>query len=332
MDERLAVAAVIVTAALLLAGIALAAYLHARNTGVAMDSIAILPFVNVSGDPNTEYLSDGITESLINSFSQLQPKLRVIPRSTVFRYKGQQLDSQEIGRKLGVRAVLTGRVTQRGDTVNIQTELVDVDKDSQLWGEQYNRRLSDILAVQEEIANEISEKLRLKLSGEEKKRLTKRYTENPEAYQLYLKGVYHASKFNKEELDIGLGYLRQAVAVDPDYALAYHGLVYYYYLVVDFTMSPHEAMPKAKEAAKKALEIDDTLAVAHADMGVVYWYYEWNWFAAEKEFKRAIELDPNDAITHEMYGWYLVTMGESMRGSLRPDEANNWIRSSKSIL
>ncbi len=279
-----------------------------------IDSIAVLPFVNTTGDPNTEYLSDGITESLINSFSQIQPKLRVVPRNTVFRYKGQELDPQEIGRKLGVRALLTGRVTQHGDNVNIPTELIDIDQGSQLWGEQFNRRLSDVIAIQEEITNEISNKLRLQLSGEEKKKLNKRYTDNPEAYQLYLKGVYHAAKFNKEELDIGFGYLRQAVALDPNYALAYHGLAYYHYLIVDWTMSPHEAMPKAKEEALKAIELDDTLASAHADLGAVYWYYDWNWSAAEKEFKRAIELDPNDSLTHEMYGWYLVTMGRVDEG------------------
>ncbi len=279
-----------------------------------IDSIAVLPFVNTTGDPNTEYLSDGITESLINSFSQIQPKLRVVPRNTVFRYKGQGLDPQEIGRKLGVRALLTGRVTQHGDTVNIQTELIDIDQGSQLWGEQFNRRLSDVMAIQEEITNEISNKLRLQLSGEEKKKLNKRYTDNPEAYQLYLKGVYHAAKFSKEELDIGFGYLRQAVAIDPNYALAYHGLAYYHYLIVDWTMAPHEAMPKAKEEALKAIELDGTLAVAHADLGAVYWYYDWNWPAAEKEFKLAIELDPNDSLSHEMYGWYLVTMGRLDEG------------------
>jgi len=305
----------VLTLAVLVVGAAVFSYFYfTRSSKSAIDSIAVLPFVNASGDPNTEYLSDGITESLINSFSQLQSKLRVIPRSTVFRYKGQQLDPQEIGRKLGVRAVLTGRLTQHGDMVNIQTELSDVDQDAQLWGEQYNRRMADILAVQEEITSEISEKLRLKLSGEEKKKLTKRYTENPEAYQLYLKGVYHTAKFSTEELNIGYSYLNQAIAVDPNYALAYHGLAYYYYLVVDWTMSNHEAMPKAKAAAQKAIEIDDTLALAHADLGEVYWYYDWNWAAAEKELKRAIELDPNEALTYETYGWYLVTMGRIDEG------------------
>ena len=312
--KRHKIAAIIALLVLTLGGIWLARYLRHGNTETSIDSIAVLPFVNVSGDPNTEYLSDGITESLINSFSQLQPKLRVIPRSTVFRYQGQQLDPQEIGRKLGVRAVLTGRVLQHGDTVSIQTELIDVDQQSQIWGEQYNRRLLDILAVQAEIGNEISEKLRLQLSGEEKKKLAKRYTENPEAYQLYLKGVYHSAKFSKQELDLGNAYLRQAVAVDPNYALAYHGLAYYYCLVVDLTLPPNEAMPKAKEAAKRALAIDDTLAVAHGDMGFVHWLYDWDWVAAEKEFKRAIELDPNDALTHESYGWYLVTMGRFEEG------------------
>jgi len=285
-----------------------------RGSQTAINSIAVLPFVNATGDPTYDYLSDGITESLINSFSQLQPKLRVVPRSTVFRYQGQQIDPQEIGRKLGVRAVLTGRITQHGDMVSIQTELSDVDQNSQLWGQQYNRRLSELLAVQEEITSQISEKLRLQLSVEEKQRLAKRQTENPEAYQLYLKGVYHAAKFNKEELDIGFGYLRQAVALDPNYALAYHGLAYYHYLIVDWTMSPHEAMPMAKEEALRAIELDDKLAGAHADLGAVYWYYDWNWPAAEKEFRRALELDPNDSLSHEMYGWYLVTMGRVDEG------------------
>jgi serine/threonine protein kinase/tetratricopeptide (TPR) repeat protein len=295
--------------------VAVSFYLYSiRSSKTAIDSIAVLPFVNATGDPNSDYLSDGITESLINTFSQLQPKLRVIPRSTVFRYQGQQIDPQEIGRKLGVRAVLTGRVTQHGDTVNIQTELSDVDQDSQIWGEQYNRRLSDLLAVQEEITSQIAEKLRLRLSVEEKKRLTKRQTENPEAYQLYLKGVYHAAKFDTKELEIGLGYLKQAVAADPNYALAYHGLSYYYYLVMDWTMPCNEAMPKAKEATERALAIDDTLAVAHADLGAIYFWYDWNWPAAEKEFKRAIELDPNDALTRESYGWYLVAMGRTEEG------------------
>src|SRR5262249_11212713 len=155
-------------------------FYFSRSSKTAIDSIAVLPFVNATGDPNSDYLSDGITESLINSFSQLQPRLRVIPRSTVFRYQGQQIDPQEVGRKLGVRAVLTGRVTQHGDTVNIQTELSDVDQNSQLWGEQYNRRLSDLLAVQEEITSQISQKLRLQLSAEEKKKLTRQQTESPE--------------------------------------------------------------------------------------------------------------------------------------------------------
>ncbi|HYW71565.1 MAG TPA: protein kinase [Pyrinomonadaceae bacterium] len=306
---------VLVLVMVLFAGVAAFSYFYfMRTRNTAIDSIAVLPFVNATGDPNSDYLSDGITESLINSFSQLQPKLRVVPRSTVFRYQGQQIDPQEIGRKLGVRAVLTGRVTQHGDTLSIQTELSDVDQNSQLWGEQYNRRLSDLLAVQSEITSQIAEKLRLKLSLDEQKKLAKRQTENPEAYQLYLKGVYHVAKFDTRELGIGLGYLKQAVAVDPNYALAWHGLAYYYYLVMDWTMPSGEAMPKAKEAAQRALEIDDTLASAHSDLGAFYFWYEWNWSAAEKEFKRAIELDPNDALTRENYGWYLVTMGRTDEG------------------
>src|SRR5262249_38457058 len=182
-------AAAIALVVLVIGAVGFGIYLSTRNTEAAIDSIAVLPFVNASTDPNTEYLSDGIAETLINALSQL-PRLRVVPRSTSFRYKGREADPQTVGRDLKVRAVLTGKGLQRGDLLHIQTELIDVAKESELWGEQYNRRMSDILAVQEDIAKEISERLRLKLSGEEQKRLTKRYTGNAEAYQLYLKGVY----------------------------------------------------------------------------------------------------------------------------------------------
>jgi serine/threonine protein kinase len=214
----------ILAAAALVALMAVFSYFYfARGDSAAIDSIAVLPFINASADPNTEYLSDGITESLINSLSQL-PKLRVVPRSTMFRYKGREVDPQIVGRELGVRAVLTGKLVQRGDTLSIQTELVDVAEESQLWGAQYNRKLADILAVQEEISREISEKLRIRLSGEERKQLTKRYTESTEAYQLYLRGRYYWNKRTAEDLKKGVYYFRQAIDMDPNYALAYAGL------------------------------------------------------------------------------------------------------------
>jgi len=291
---------------LLLAGILLALVAAAtvfyllRGRGETIDSVAVLPFVNASGDPNGEYLSDGITESLINSLSRL-PRLMVMSRNSVFRYKGRESDAQAVGRELKVRAVLTGKVVQRGDNLSISTELVDVRNNSHLWGERYNRKLTDILALQEDLAENISDKLRLRLSGEEKNRLTKHYTENPEAYRLYLKGSYHLQKYTPQDLRKGLECFNQALAIDPRYALAYEGLSSYYSSAVDWTLSPNEGMPKAREAARKALEIDDNLSEAHSDMAYIHYCYDWDWAAAEREFRRAIELKPNDPMAHDLY-------------------------------
>ena len=281
--------------------------------GETINSVAVLPFVNASGDPNSEYLSDGITESLINSLSRL-PRLMVMSRNSVFRYKGRESDAQAMGRELKVRAVLTGRVTQRGDNLSISAELVDVRNNSHLWGERYNRKLTDIVALQEDLARDISDKLRLRLSGEEKNRLTKHYTENPEAYQFYLKGRYHLLKFTPEEMRKGLECINQALAIDPRFALAYDGLAFYYTAAVDWTLSPDEAMPKAKEAARKALEIDDDLAEAHSDMAWIHYYYDWDWAAAESESRRAFELKPNNSLAHDTYAEFLVPMGRTDEG------------------
>jgi serine/threonine protein kinase/tetratricopeptide (TPR) repeat protein len=276
-----------------------------------IDSLAILPLANASADPNMEYLSDGITEELINSLSQL-PKLRVAPRSTVFRYKGREVDPQEVGRELGVRAVLTGRVFQLGDQLVIKTELIDVAQQSHLWGEQYRRKLTDIFALQEEISEEISEKLRLKLTGEEKKRLVKRYTENTEAYHLYLKGRYYTGKRTGEWIRKGIEHLQQAIDLDPNYALAYTGLADAYAFLASSTggLAPREAYPKAKAAALKALELDDTLGEAHCSLGFFRLLYDWDFAAAEREYKRAIELSPNYANAHDGYGFYLKATGQ----------------------
>jgi serine/threonine-protein kinase len=288
-----------------------------------IDSLAVLPFVNVGADPNTEYLSDGITENLINSLSQI-PKLRVVPRSRVFRYKGRDTDAEKIGRELNVQAVLTGRVVQRGDSLNIQTELVDVAADSQIWGRQYNRKFSEIIAVQEEIAREVSERLRLRPTGEEQKRLTKRSTENPEAHQLYLTGRYYWNRRTAETLKRAAEYFQQAIDKDPGYALAWAGLadcyaVYSYYDV----LSTKESMPLAREAAKKALEIDDTLAAAHASLAYAQRHY-WDWPGAEREFKRAIELDPSYPTAHHWFATTLAAMG-------RLDEAMSQIRQAQEL-
>jgi len=277
----------------------------------AIDSLAVLPFSNMSGDPEAEYLSDGITESIINSISQLG-KLRVVPRSRVFRYKGYDFDPQEAGRALNVRAVLSGRVVQRGDTLIIRTELVDVANESQLWGEQYSRKFADILTVQEEIATEISQKLQLRLTREEKKQLAKRYTENIRAYQTYLKGRYCWSRRTEESLKRGIDYFQQAIREDPNYALAYVGLADSYNLLGWYSVLPSkEVFPKAKEAASKALEIDDSLPEAHASMAYAMFLYDWEYLAAEKEFKRAVQLRPGYGTARHWHAELLIATGRT---------------------
>ncbi len=269
----------------------------------------MLPFVNAGGDPNAEYLSDGITESLINSVSQI-PGIKVVSRSSAFHYKGKDVGARTVGRELGVRAVLTGRIVQRGDGLSIRAELVDARDDTHLWGEQYNRRLSDILAVQEEIAGDISGKLRQRLTGEEMKRLTRRSTENPEAYGLYLKGRYHWNKRTGQDLQKGIGYFQQAIEKDPTYALAYAGLADCYAVLFLYAGLPSsENFPKAKAAASKALEIDDTLAQAHATLAFVHENFDWDFSAAGKEYRRAIELDPKYPTAHHWYSLYLSGIG-----------------------
>jgi serine/threonine protein kinase/Tfp pilus assembly protein PilF len=278
--------------------------------GKPIDSMAVMPFLNASADLSQEYLSDGITESLINSLSQL-PNLKVLARTTVFSYKNRAIDPIKVGRELGVRAVLTGRVVERGGTLIIQADLLDVTDGSQLWGEQYHRKLSDVLAVQEEIAKQISERLRLKLTGEDQKRLTRHHTENAEAYQLYLKGCYYWNKRTAESLNRGIEYFQQAIDKDPNYALAYAGLIDSYSLLGSSIgrLSPRETFSKAKAAAVKALDIDDTLAEAHAALALVILRYDWDWPAVEREIKRAIQLNPNYATTYQWYADYLVVMG-----------------------
>jgi serine/threonine protein kinase/Tfp pilus assembly protein PilF len=279
-----------------------------RVRGEAIDSVAVLPFVNASNDPNSEYLSDGISESIINNLSQLS-NLRVMARTTVFRYKGKETDPQKIGRDLNVRAMVTGRVQQRGDNLLIQAELVDVQNGSQLWGGQFNRKLADVVGIQEEISKEISEKLRLKLTGEEKQRLTKRYTENAEAYQLYLKGLYYFYKATYPATLKAREYFQQAIDKDPGYALAYAGLAGTYVFISG--LPPQEAMPKAKAAAQKAVELDDHLAEAHVSVGWVSAWYDWDWAAAGKHFERAIALNPASPMAHHEYANYLLALGRS---------------------
>jgi len=286
------------------------------------DSVAVLPFANAGGDASMEYLSDGITESLIGSLSQI-PRLRVIAPSTVFTYKGRKLEPHKIGQELKVAAVVQGKVTKLGETLVIEADLVNAVDDTELWGEHYRRKMGDVFAVQSDIAREIADKLRLHLTGEEEKRLTKHYTESPEAYQLYLKGLYNSKQFSKEGLEKGSEYFRQAIDKDPNYALAYDGLAYNYGVVVDWLVPPRDAMPRTKMFAEKALEVDDTLGDAHNWLGAVYFWYDYNPAAAEKEFKRALELSPNDAEAHGIYGWYLVAMKRFDEGIAESERGRN---------
>jgi TolB-like protein/Tfp pilus assembly protein PilF len=280
---------------------------NARARDKAINSLAVLPLVNESSDKNAEYLSDGITESIINILSQL-PQLRVMAHSAVLRYKGREVDPQEVGRELGVSAVLIGRVMQLGDRLVIRTELVDVANGWQLWGEQYDRPPSDILEVQEEIARNISDKLKLKLTLDEKKRLARRSTENSEAYHLYLRGRYFWNTYHGEAIIKGIEYFHQAIDIDPNYALAYAGLADSYHRLSSHHLSPREAMAKAKATALKAVESDDNLAEAHISLGLVKLFYDRDLPGAEREYRRAIELNPGAPLAHLRYGAYLTYM------------------------
>jgi len=286
----------------------------------SVESLAVLPFANTAADPETEYLADGITESIINHLSQL-PGVRVMSRSTVFRYKDRPSDPRSVGRKLNVHAVLAGRVLQRGDSLVVGAELVEVQNGWQLWGEQYNRKFSDIFAVEEEISQEISGKLRLRLTGEDKNRLSRRHTQSTEAYQDYLKGRYHLNRLIEDGLKRAIEYFQQAIHRDPNYALAYSGLADSFGLLAFMGLAPAaEVMPKAKQAALKALQSDESLAEAHASLAGIFKIYDWDWAAAEREYRKALELDPNFALGHRMYAAFLASVGrpeDSMRESLR---------------
>jgi TolB-like protein/Flp pilus assembly protein TadD len=266
-----------------------------------------------------EYLSDGITDSLINSLSQL-PNMKMIAHASVFRYKGREADPQEVGRELNVQAIVMGRITHLGDNLSISTELVDVRTNGRLWGGQYNRKLTDLLALQNEIAREVSRELRLRLSGADEQKLTKNYTANPEAYQLYLRGRYHLFKLTPWGIEAGISYFQQAIEIDPNYALAYVGLANAYRgLALSGDMSATEVFPKSKDAAQRAVELDDTLAEAHAVLGFTIFWYDWNWKEAENQLKRALGLNPNSPDAHWFYAVFLSSMG---RHSEALNEAN----------
>jgi len=301
--------------AVVVIAIGVGAYMYLGRGGEAIDSIAVLPFINVSGDPNTEYLSDGIPESLNNSLTQL-PNLRVLPPSMVARFKGKEIDIQKVGKELNVRAIVTGKIVQRGDSLSISTELTDVEKVSLLLGKPYNGKLSDILALQEEIANGIAKKLRPRLTAEGKEQLAAKATKDNEAYQLYLKGRYHWNERTLQSIKLGIDYYEQAIKRDPSYALAYAGLSDCYNILTFYGGSaPRQTFPRAKAAAMMALELDDKLAAAHCSLAYVALFFDWNWQEAEKEFKQSIALNPNDATARRWYSQYLVAI------RMRPEDA-----------
>jgi serine/threonine protein kinase/TolB-like protein/Tfp pilus assembly protein PilF len=296
-------------AALILLLVGVGAFLsYSRRSRGEISSVAVMPFLNAGSDPNTEYLSDGLTESLINSLSQI-PNLAVMSRSSVFHYKGRDIDPQVAAHDLKVEGVITGRIVQRGDQLIISAELIDARTNHNLWGDQYDRKLSDVLAVQEDITRAISSKLRERLSSETKKQVTKGSTSDAEAYQLYLKGRYYWEKRTQESLEKARDYFNQAIEKDPNYALAYLGLADYYFVLSDYApVSAVEVTPKARAAAQKAMAIDDTLAEAHAVLAGADQVF-WEWDAAEREFRRALELDSNNGNAHLWYGLYLSGLG-----------------------
>ena len=292
---------VLTVLALLIVGVvALVFYLRGRTNTAAIQSIAVMPFVNETGNADVEYLSDGMTETLISSLSQI-PNLSVKARSTMFFYKGKETTPKQIGQELGVQAVLLGRVAQRGDDLRLNLELVNAQTQDVLWSDTYNRKLSELVSLQTDIVHEVSSKLR-SLSGAEKTKVEKKYTDNVEAYQLYLKGKYAWNKRTGESLKQAADFYRQAIDKDQNYALAYSGLAETYVLFSSYDVSPaNDSMPQAKAAALKALEIDDSLAEAHAALGFYLYVYEWDQAGGEKEFRRAIALNPNYATAHHWF-------------------------------
>jgi TolB-like protein/Tfp pilus assembly protein PilF len=291
------------------------------SSSPAINSVAILPFVNDSKDPDAEYLSDGITESIINSLSQL-PNLRVMSRNAAFRFKGSNLDAVEAGRNLNVGAVVIGRLVKRDARFVIKTELIKVADGSQLWGAEYNSSLADIFSVQDEVSKKISQSLRLRLSGEDEERLAKRYTKDAEAYELYLKGRYYWNRRNEDGFRKGIDYFKRAEEKDPTFALAFSGLADSHALLCDIgVVRPADEMPKAKAAAEKAVEADPTLAEAYTSRAFVRLAYDWDWLKAQNDFQQALKLNPKYPTAHQWYASYLMQMGKFSLAKAEIEEA-----------
>lgn len=306
-DKRLLLAP-IALALIVLAGFAAYRYITASETG-QINSIAVMPFLNEGSDPEVEYLADGMTDSLINSLIQL-PNLSVKGRNSVFRYKGQEVDEKKIGQELSVQAVLFGRITQRGDSVRLYLSLIESQTGTAIWGEQYDRKVNDLSLLQRDITRDVSQKLRIRLSNADARNLTKSYSENAEAYQLYLKGRYFFNKRSPEEFQKCREYFQKAIDADPTYARAYSGLADYYGISAVFgDRPPNEIWPKHEALVMKALELDPDLAEAHNSLAGLKRNYYRDWQGAEAELKRAIELDPNYAEARVHYGSHLMITG-----------------------
>ena len=289
-------------------------YWRSKTGTSQIESIAVIPFTNVGGNADADFLSDGLTESLMASLAHV-PQLKVKSRNSVFRYKGKEVDVQKVGQELTVDALLTGRVVQRGDAIQVTAELTSVHDNTELWGEHYERKASDIIALEQQIAGDIADKLRSKLSGAEKQQVTRQGTQNPEAYQLYVKGRYYWTKRTVPDIKTAISYFNQAIDKDPGYALAYSGLADAYAVLPSLAGDPNDLIPKSNAAAKKALELDPTLARAHAVLGLNKSSYGWDFSAAEAEFRKALELDPSDATAHQWFSIDLASIG------VRPQEA-----------
>jgi TolB-like protein/DNA-binding winged helix-turn-helix (wHTH) protein/Tfp pilus assembly protein PilF len=298
-----AISAVLV-AVLIVAAFARALFLH------RYDSVAVLPFIETSGDVPMQYLSDGIAEQVINDLSQLS-NLRVMAWTTVSRYRRPQLDVRAAGRELGVKAVLAAKLTRETDRVIVQAELVDVRGGSQLWGKEYERNISDVRGLQQQLSEDIASNLRIHLTGTDQDKIQHHYNASPAAYELYLKGRFYWDKRTKQGLDQAIDYFQQAIRLDPNYALAYAGLADSYALLDDWgETAPRDCFPKARVAAEKAIALDDSLAEAHVSLAMVRQAYDWDWVGAQQEFKRAIALNPNYATAHQWYGLFLASLGE----------------------
>ena len=299
-------------AASLLFAVVLGLALHfgGKVKEASMDSVAVLPFVNATGNPDAEYLSEGITQGLINTLSQL-PKLRVVSLMSAYRYKGKAIDPPSVARDLGVHTILTGRMVQQGDTISISAELIDAEHDRQIWGKQYQRKLTDVTSLEPDITRDITENLKLKLSGAQQNFVAQRPTQNSEAYQLYLQGRFYWNRRTSGGLNKAIDYFQQAIAKDPNYALAYSGLADSYYALArnSGVLSPKEAGAKARQAAEKAIELDSSLSEAHASMGLALLVFEWDFAEAEREFRRAIDLNRGYPYAHVWYAELLYGTG-----------------------